>query len=277
MSASPDAPGPHLNHVIHDGDGPPIFLVHGALASRSYWNENLDALRTVGTPVVFELWGHGQSASPDDLSLYEPSNYAAEFDRVRAALGAEQVAVVGQSMGAALSLHYVYRHPERVTALVMTNSTSAFSTVSNWEHRHATMVMDRAKQVRADGVESLRDNWINPSRSRRIPDATRAELAREFGEHTTEGIVRTFEVTNRALPLGDQLASIATPSLLTVGVDEERFQPLIEVARLIPGIEIVDIEANHAVNAQNPDQWNAVVVEFLQRHGRSHQPSITDQ
>ena len=56
------------------------------------------------------------------------------------------------------------------------------------------------------------------------------------------------------------------PLALTVGVLEERFLPLFKRARLIPGIEVVDIDAAHAVNAQNPAQWNKAVGVLLGRH-----------
>ncbi len=257
---------PRLNWHAHDGEGPVCLMIHGALGSRSYWNENLPALSEVCRPVSIELWGHGRSPSPDDPDAYTPEGYIEQFERICETLGADRVYLVGQSMGAALMLHYVLARPERALALVLTNSSSAFANPTAWEHRHATMVMDRAREVRADGVESLRDSWINPSRSRRIPETTRLALAQEFGEHQTEGIARSFELTNRTLPLGDRLKSVALPTMLTVGVLEERFLPLVEKARLIPGIEIVDIDASHAVNAQNPPQWNDAVVEFLRRH-----------
>lgn len=53
-----------LNWEAHNGDGAVCLMVHGALGSRSYWNENLPALATVCRPVPVELWGHGGSPSP---------------------------------------------------------------------------------------------------------------------------------------------------------------------------------------------------------------------
>jgi 2-succinyl-6-hydroxy-2,4-cyclohexadiene-1-carboxylate synthase len=255
-----------INWQLHAGNGPPCLMIHGALGSRSYWNENIEALGTLTTPVSIELWGHGSSPSPSDPKAYEPAGYIEQFERIRTELDAERVYVIGQSMGAALMLHYALTRPERVIALVLTNSSSAFSDPDAWRHRHATMVMDRARDVRQRGVESLRDTWLNPSRSRRIPERTRSVLAAEFDEHQTEGIARSFELTNRSLPLGDRLRQIVQPTLLTVGVDEERFLPLVEQARLIPRLVLADIEASHAVNAQNPEQWNEAVVDFLRLH-----------
>ncbi|MDA3040210.1 MAG: alpha/beta hydrolase [Actinomycetota bacterium] len=257
---------PRLNWSAHDGEGPVCLMIHGALASRSYWNENVSALSEVCRPVSIELWGHGRSPSPEDPEVYTPEGYIDQFERICEELDVDQVYLVGQSMGAALMLHYALARPERALALVLTNSSSAFANPAMWEHRHATIVTELAREVRSEGVEVLRESWINPSRSMRIPESTRRAMVKEFGEHQTEGIARSLEVTNRSLPLGDRLESVAPPTMLTVGVLEEGFLPLVEKARRIPGIEIVDIEAAHAVNAQNPQQWNDAVVEFLRRH-----------
>ena len=68
----------HLHAVVHDGDGPFALILHGALGSRSYWDDNLEALKTVCRPVVLELWGHGRSPSPEDPKRYEPEAYVEE-------------------------------------------------------------------------------------------------------------------------------------------------------------------------------------------------------
>ncbi|WP_419922725.1 alpha/beta fold hydrolase [Candidatus Poriferisodalis sp.] len=59
-----------LHTVVHDGNGPPGLIVHGALGSRSYWDDNIAALAEVCQPVVIELWGHGRSPSPADTNRY---------------------------------------------------------------------------------------------------------------------------------------------------------------------------------------------------------------
>jgi len=257
----------HLHHVIHPGTGPHALLLHGALGSRSYWDDNLPALAAVCRPVVIELWGHGRSPSPTDPSRYEPEAYADEINHLVDQLGGAPVWLIGQSMGAALMMHYALGHPERVIGLVITNSSSAFAVPETWQERNRTMVAERVAEVEQHGVEILRDSWINPGRSRRISEAVRAELAAEFGEHTDEGIIGSFRYTNYSLPLGDRLTEIAVPTLLTNGTDEERFQELLHRVALVPGIEVVDLPASHAVNAHDPEGWNAATVAFMEGIG----------
>ncbi len=255
-----------LNAVVKDGQGPHALIVHGALASRSYWADNIPALSQVCRPVVVELWGHGRSPSPTDPARYEWEAYAAEFERIRERLEIERWFTIGQSLGAGLLLRYGLIHPDRVIAQVVTNSASAFSPPERWQERRASGQPGFLDAIRNEGLAAIKDHPINPGRSRRIPEATRELLAIEWEEHHPNGVATGMATTSNRIPLGDDAELVSRPTLLTVGVDEERFLPLVPQARRIPGIEVVDISAAHAVNAQNPEQWNAVVVEFLRRH-----------
>lgn len=258
--------GDRLHVVVHDGDGPYAVLVHGLLGSRSYWHGNLDALAAVCRPVVVELWGHGRSPAPDDPGRYAPAAYVAELERLRAELGAERWFALGQSMGAGIVLAYGLAHPERVAAQVVTNSLAAFARSQGWAELHARTSAPMVAELRRHGVATLREAKLNPGRSRRIAEATRALMAVEFEEHTTAGIAHSMEHTTALLPLGDRMAEVSVPTLLTVGTQEDKFLPLVHRARRIPGVEIVELDAGHPVNAHDPDGWNAAVVDFLARH-----------
>ncbi|MGF1598715.1 MAG: alpha/beta fold hydrolase [Acidimicrobiales bacterium] len=259
--------GHRLHAVVHEGRGPYALLVHGALGSRSYWADNVGALAAVCRPVVVELWGHGRSPTPTDPDRYGPESYFAEFERLRERLAVAHWFTIGQSLGAGLTLNYGLAHPERVLAQVVTNSTSAFASPERWAENRAAARPGFLDSLRSQGMDAVRDSPVNPGRSRRISEPTRALLACEFDEHDPEGVARGMEVTGDRLPLGPRLAEVSRPTLLTVGVQEERFAPMVPRARRIPGIEVAELEASHAVNAHEPAKWNAVVVDFLRRHG----------
>ncbi len=264
-AASNTVPWPRLNRVIHDGRGPYALLVHGALGSRSYWAGNVAALAEVCRPVVVELWGHGRSPSPADPTHYGPDAYVEQFELLRHELGVSNWVTIGQSMGAALTLRYGLTHPERVLAQVVTNSSSAFSLPEVWRQTQLETANPLAETVERRGAQILVDSWVNPGRSKRVPAPIRELLAAEFAEHSGLGIANSLRHTNSGLPLGDRLTSVSHPTLLTLGVDEEGFLSLMPRAKMIPGLEVAEMSAAHAVNAQAPDAWNRATVDFLAR------------
>lgn len=259
-------PNEHLHAVVHEGDGPWALLVHGSLGSRSYWADNVAALQAVCRPVVVELWGHGRSPSPADPGRYTIEAYCTEFEHLRTELGADRWFTIGQSMGAGLTLHYGLRHPDRVIAQVVTNSISAFSRQEGWADKLAAAMGGTVRKLAREGTAFLKHQPVNPGRSRRISERTRALLHLEFDEHDATGIAHGMTVTSTDLPVGDALAHVSRPTLLTVGVDEEPFVKLLPRARTIPGLEVAELNGAHAVNAHDPDGWNAAVVDFLRRH-----------
>jgi pimeloyl-ACP methyl ester carboxylesterase len=104
-------------HVLDDGAGPPVLLLHGAASSAAGMTTpletHLDGLRRIApdrpgaghTPVVP---GHEQLAVQ-----------AAFIAGVLDSLGLERVTVFGHSWGCAVGLRLALDHPERVSALVL--------------------------------------------------------------------------------------------------------------------------------------------------------------
>jgi pimeloyl-ACP methyl ester carboxylesterase len=171
---------PALHYEVHGGDGghtrvPFVLLVHGFLSSRAQWLLNIDALCEVARPVVVELYGHGRSPSPVEPDAYSPSAYVAQFERIREVLGAERWLVIGQSLGAALTLRYALDHPDRVIAHVFTNSTSALAD-DGWEAQVRPAMEAQRDQLLANGRETLREHPLNPARNTRLSPELRSSF-----------------------------------------------------------------------------------------------------
>ena len=79
-----------------------LSIVHGAMASRSYWADNVAGPGgRCATPVVVELWGHGRSPSPTDR---RPATNGKAMSRSSSGCAVDawspaMVHVIGQSLG----------------------------------------------------------------------------------------------------------------------------------------------------------------------------------
>lgn len=256
----------HQLHVeVLDGSGPPIFMVHGMLSSQSQWRANLAALATVARPVLFELWGHGSSPAPEDAQRYAVDAYLAEFERVRLALGAPRVAVCGSSFGAGLTMRYSLRHPEAVFAQVFTNSMSALTVRAQSPGQTETHAAD----IEARGAEAIAEMPFHPRHARRLEPEVRATLVEAAELVNPRAVAMAIRHTVPGLSVARELEQIRVPTLLVNGLWEKTFQPQRDAAReRIPGCEIHDLPAGHAVNLEAADGFNAAAVAFLARAGR---------
>ena len=79
------------------GDGPPLFLIHGIGAARNTWAKALPVLTPHFTVVTYDLRGHGASPMPQgEFGLDELVN---DLERVRDRTGFEAAHFAGHSTG----------------------------------------------------------------------------------------------------------------------------------------------------------------------------------
>jgi pimeloyl-ACP methyl ester carboxylesterase len=258
-----DSPA-RLHHECPDGEGPCMLLLHGMLSSRFQWAPNLAALSSRTRPVLLELWGHGRSPTPVLDADYSIEAYVAEFERIRVLMGAPEVVMAGQSFGAGLAMHYAIRHPQRVRALVITNSISAFSNPGDGGTRHARERM--ASEIEAGGATAIRALPIHPSRAKRLPQDLKAQLVAAADAVDPVAVARSIRLTAPQASVAGLLHHIACPVLLVNGQHEARFQRYRDLAAAgIARCEVADLSAGHAVNLEAAMAFDQAVLDFLSK------------
>ena len=249
----------------HPGQGPPMLMVHGFLSSRAQWLLNLEALSRVCTPVVVELWGHGRSPSPEDVHRYSPAGYIETFEAIRSTLGVERWLICGYSLGAGLTIGYALTHPERIIAQVFTNSTSGFADAEQLDAWRASAEQS-ARTIVDRGLEAIERIPVHPRFARRLPDSVKGPLIEDAAGIDPRGIANTLLHTNPQVSVRERVSENSVPALLTCGSNERRFQAHRDFAEIhMPALEIVDLDAGHAVNIEAAEAFNATVVAFLSR------------
>jgi pimeloyl-ACP methyl ester carboxylesterase len=98
-----------------------VVLVHvlGEDAAQS-WGQVVPDLARDYHVVVFDLPGFGRSTRENEL--YNPERYAAFVDHVVSRFVDGRFALVGHSMGGAISLRYAATHPDKVERLVLVDA-----------------------------------------------------------------------------------------------------------------------------------------------------------
>jgi pimeloyl-ACP methyl ester carboxylesterase len=103
------------------GEGKPVVFVHGFLVDGRLWDGVVDALSDRFRCIApdWPLGAHQVAMNPDaDLS---PPGIAALISSFLEALDLDDVTIVGNDSGGAMSQVLVTRHPQRIGRLVLTN------------------------------------------------------------------------------------------------------------------------------------------------------------
>ena len=151
-------------HVIDEGAGHPMLLVHGWGADGRSWNPVRFAGRRV---ITVDLRGHGLSPVPPDG--YRPCDYAADLAVLLQALDVDSVVAVGHSMGGQIVTQLAIEHPDLVRALVMIDPAYGA------DEAEAATFQQRLADLRRDGAAAAVRQLEN------LTDQVRDQLLRTPG------------------------------------------------------------------------------------------------
>jgi pimeloyl-ACP methyl ester carboxylesterase len=116
-----DVNGLHLYYEMH-GQGRPMILLHGGLASSETFGPILPALSANHTVIAADLQGHGRTADidrPIDVRLM-----ADDIAMLIGYLGLDHPDVVGYSLGGGVAFWTAVKHPEVVGRMVMVSANT---------------------------------------------------------------------------------------------------------------------------------------------------------
>jgi pimeloyl-ACP methyl ester carboxylesterase len=270
-------------YEVHDGNGPHLLMVHGILSSRAQWLPNIEALKAVCKPVILELFGHGRSTSPTDDQVYRPDGYIAAFETIRSTLGIDSWMTLGYSLGAGLTLRYGLTHPTRIDAQCFTNSISAFRDESS-NREFTDNAAATIRHYDNEGMAAINKIPVHPRYAKRLDERTKTALLEDADQLSPAGVARTIVYTNGYASVRSIVHNNTVPALLLCGTYEKRFHASRQYAcQNMPHLDVIDLPAGHAVNAEAPQIFNKAMIEFIgkhtppngQQHAKSSQYSTT--
>ncbi len=255
-----------LAYTVHPGQGPYLLLLHGFLSSARQWLLNLDALSEVCRPVTVDLWGHGDSPTPEDPALYAPLAYIERLEQIRTALNTDTWIVCGYSLGAGITIRYAHVHPERVGAHIFTNSQSGLASaalIAEW----SAGADEAAAKILAHGRQAIRRIPVHPRFAKRVPEPVRGALLEDAEKLSPLGIAHCMRYTNPSVSARNIAPANPRPALLCFGTHEKRFHDSKTWAEThMARLTVAELDAGHAVNMEDAPGFNTAVSEFIHAH-----------
>ncbi|WP_037853442.1 alpha/beta fold hydrolase [Streptomyces sp. NRRL S-340] len=107
-----EAPAGRL-HLVEQGTGPLVLLVHGFPESWYSWRHQLPALAAAGyRAVALDVRGYGRSSKPAATHAYRMLDLVADNVALVRALGEERAVIVGHDWGSNIAATSALLHPE---------------------------------------------------------------------------------------------------------------------------------------------------------------------
>jgi pimeloyl-ACP methyl ester carboxylesterase len=107
-------------HVVEQGTGPLVLLIHGFPETAYSWPRQLPALADAGfRAAAIDVRGYGRSSKPAAVEAYRMTEMVADNMAVVRALGAESAVVVGHDWGSPIAASSALIAPEVFAAVGM--------------------------------------------------------------------------------------------------------------------------------------------------------------
>ena len=114
-----DVPGGRI-HLVEEGSGPLVLLVHGFPEAWYSWRLQLPALAAAGyRAVAIDVRGYGRSSKPAAVAAYRMLDHVADNVAVVRALGEETATVVGHDWGSPIAATSALLRPDVFTAVAL--------------------------------------------------------------------------------------------------------------------------------------------------------------
>ena len=261
-------------HYAKAGTGPRLIFIHGAMGDWRSFEPQWDAFVAAGFECVtysrrYSFPNRNDMPSPDHGALQEAQDLAGLLDT----LGWEDAILVGSSYGGFTALAFALEHPARVRALVSVEAPMM---------RYAQLT-ESGRQA----AKEFREQTIEPANAafRRGED----ELASRI---MTGGINGAQSTTAQPAAMARRLQNIRAMKMLAMSTDEfpwlppERLAALSMPVLMLSGEKTAPVHAaifanvvaampqaekgwiegaGHGCSRDNPQAFNARVIEFLAR------------
>ena len=245
-------------HRLQGNAGRPVLILsHSISTDHAMWDLQVENLLPHFQILRYDTRGHGASeATAGDYSI---EMLGKDILALADLLEISQFAFCGLSLGGAIGQWVAAHAPERVTHLVLANTSPQFVPRTNWETRIAAVLKGGMSAV----VDVAMQRFFSPETLKK-QDPNVSSIRSVFLGTDPVGYLGCCAAL-RDMDHGDLLSQIKVPSLVISG-DRDVATPWSghgeRLAHEIPGAKALHLAAAHLSNLERPHTFTTALLEF---------------
>jgi 3-oxoadipate enol-lactonase len=255
--------GTNLSYAVTANPGKPrIALVHSLAMDGDFWGAVVARLSDTAEILTYDCRGHGASDKP--AGPYTIDLFADDLSDLLDTLGWKTAIAAGASMGGSVALGFAVRHPSRLSALGLFDTTAWYgpNAPRDWEQR--------ATKARTEGLSGLvgfqKTRWFGDAFRESHPDVVDASVA-TFLKNDVAAYAETCRMLGN-FDLRSSLGQIAVPTAIAVG-EEDYATPLAMAEDLHARIKHSTLTTikpgRHLTPLERPDEIAAQLTTLLKQ------------
>ena len=238
------------------GEGEPLLFIHGLGSNSRAWEMQVPVFSEHYKVITFDIRGHGQSGkSPGTYSI---ETFVADTVELMKSLGLGPAHVVGHSLGGMIGLQLCTGMPEMVKSLVIVNGYFE-GYVRTFKDGFECM-----KQIVLVGLTGMQK--VKQPLSRQL---LHQPIIKRLALNSKRAYISTF-LALLSWSAMDSLSTIECP-VLVIASDKDLVPVSVKETYVskIPHAELMVIaNSRHATPKEQPEKFNAILMEFLSKHSQ---------
>ena len=250
------------------GAGVPVVFVHELAGSCRSFDPQVEAFHPRLRCIALNARGYPPSDVPASEESYSQDIAASDIAAVLNGLGIQRAHLVGVSMGAASTLQFALKEPQRALSATLVGIGSGSDDPALFREN----TQEAVKVIETRGMAAFAEQTAaNPNRIR-MKDKNPAEFRRSFEEISAmsplgrANTMRGVQIRRPTLYVHEKrVASLHVPVLIVVGDEDAGCRKPSEfLERALPDARLRVIPGTgHAVNLEEPAEFNRVCLAFI--------------
>lgn len=291
VSDVPDEPWTHRfvetngirMHVVEQGEGPPVLLLHGFPELWFSWRFQIPALASAGFRAIApDLRGYGDTDAPEGVESYTIHHLVGDLTGLLDALDLEEAVVVGHDWGGIIAWQWALLAPERMKGIVSLNTpftgrgarrpTEIFKNVPDGRFNYILYFQEPGRAE--SQIEPDLERWFERTvrtiavNERFITPDILKTFCDGFRKSGLTGPINYYRNFDRNWELTAYIAhrKVHLPALMVCAEGDSILSPdqTRGMERHVPNVRIEEIrECGHWTQQECPDEVNRLLVEFL--------------
>ncbi|GGE04556.1 alpha/beta hydrolase [Psychroflexus salis] len=241
------------------GKGKVILLIHGFLENHSMWKNTIESFSSKARCIAPDLFGHGNS--PAFGYVHSMKTYAEVLSKLMHHLQIEEYAVIGHSMGGYVALELLQLQPEKISDLVLLNSTPLADTTERKK--------DRERAIRA--IQKFPEAFVQMAVKNLFLPENQIRLAQEIDEAIAEakkcsqqGIIATLQGLKNRINHVESFAKANCNKLVIAG-KKDQVVPFESLKDSIKNshAKLLSFNGGHMSHLEFSEELNLALAHFL--------------
>ncbi len=243
------------------GKGASVVFLHGFLENSTMWKETVSFFSNQYHCIVIDLLGHGDTESLGYIHTME--DMAKAVNAVLDHLGVYKATFVGHSMGGYVALAHIDLFEEKVSGLVLLNSTSYADSEERKLNR--TRAIDIVKR-NPNAYTSMAIANLFAEKNRSIFGKEIKQIKDQASKTTLQGIISALEGMKIRKDRQQVLKDLKEPKIIFAG----KYDPVLEYSQNLMDAkesktDIIGFDGGHMSYVENKNEFLSELEAFLMK------------